>query len=238
MELGYVLHRWPFQETSLIVELFTAENGRIRTVAKGAKRAKSPWRGILQPFTLLELEYRGRGELQTLTRAEVSAPLLPLSGKMLFSGFYLNELIQRCTGPMQPADELFSAYQAALAELSQLSQSAPSAALEVALRRFEWALLEHLGHGFDWQACAHTAEPIQAQQRYGFIAESGFVQQADGPYLGADIIRCGDGYWDIEVPLSLLKAVMRQALRPHLGATPLKSRSLFSTGTGSIGTGQ
>jgi DNA repair protein RecO (recombination protein O) len=99
MHPAFVLHRWPYQDTSLLVELFSPEYGRFRVIAKGAKRPRNAWRSILQPFVPLIVATRGRHELQTLISAEASAAAIPLSGSNLYSGFYLNELIQRLTSP-------------------------------------------------------------------------------------------------------------------------------------------
>src|SRR5690554_2418718 len=110
MEPAFVLHRWPYQDSSLLVELLSAEQGRFRVIAKGAKRPKSRWRSILQPFTPLQIDSRGRGDLQTLTAAEASDNAIALQGHALYSGFYLNELVQRLTTPHQAIDRLFDDY--------------------------------------------------------------------------------------------------------------------------------
>ena len=44
----YILHTYPFKETSLVVELFTQNFGRVATTAKGARRPRSAMRGMLQ----------------------------------------------------------------------------------------------------------------------------------------------------------------------------------------------
>ncbi|CAB0149849.1 DNA repair protein RecO [Pseudidiomarina piscicola] len=224
MEPAFVLHRWPYQDSSLIVELLSREQGRFRVVAKGARRPKSQWRAVLQPFIPLLISSRGRHELQTLTHAEASRDAYPLKGPALYSGFYLNELIQRLTSHYQPVDGLFNDYDKALEQLALL----PS--IEPTLREFEWQLLCHLGHGFDWFH-DEQGEEIIAERTYHFVAEQGFCRsQADQKhvFLGADIQQLST--FELVEPhlLNSMKLIMRQALLPYLGEQPLKSRQLFA----------
>ncbi|RZQ56710.1 DNA repair protein RecO [Pseudidiomarina tainanensis] len=226
MEPAFVLHRWPYQDSSLLLELFSAEQGRFRAIAKGAKRPKSPWRSILQPFTPLQISTRGRHELQTLVAAEALDSSLKLSGTALYSGFYVNELVQRLTTPYHLVDGLFQDYRETLELLTQVTH------VEPILRRFEWQLLCHLGHGFDWHMDTQE-QPISATQTYQFIPEAGFSltnaeEQADVLLLsGADIIRLSDFAVSEQRLLNLFKRLMRVALQPYLGPQPLRSRQLF-----------
>ena len=67
---AFVLHGYPFKETSLVVELFTRDFGRIGVVARGARRPKSSLRGVLLAFQPLLVSWSGKGELYTLLGAE------------------------------------------------------------------------------------------------------------------------------------------------------------------------
>lgn len=226
MQPAFVLHRWPYQDSSLLVELFTAEQGRYRVIAKGAKRPKSRWRSILQPFTPLQITSRGRHELQTLVSAEASDAALALRGTALYSGFYVNELLQRLTTPYQAVDGLFDHYQHTLGLLTQVDH------VEPILRRFEWQLLCHLGHGFDWDIDINQ-QAIVANHYYQFIPEAGFMPIAAPTsahtvqLIGADIVRLADFELSDQRLLSLFKRLMRSALLPYLGDQPLRSRQLF-----------
>lgn len=224
MEPAFVLHRWPFQDSSLLVELLTQQHGRYRVVAKGARRPKSPWRAILQPFTPLLISSQGRHELQTLRHAELASASYPLTGTGLYSGFYVNELVQRLTSHYQPIDGLFDDYQMALHALAQ------GGALEPVLREFEWRLLCHLGHGFDWSTDTNDLA-IASDGHYQFVAEHGFWRLAEAQrnsYSGAILQRLAA--FDLSEPnlLQAMKQIMRQALAPYLGDQPLRSRELFS----------
>ncbi|RUO57876.1 DNA repair protein RecO [Pseudidiomarina insulisalsae] len=224
MEPAFVLHRWPFQDSSLIVELLSREQGRFRVVAKGARRPKSQWRAILQPFTPLLITSQGRHELQTLRQAELYGTSLTLKGEALYSGFYLNELLQRLTSPYQPVEELFDDYHNALRAL------AAKQPIEPVLREFEWRLLCHLGHGFDWFADSN-GEPIDADRHYRFIAEQGFLPVAQlqpQTFSGVTLQRLGAFELTDAQLLNSMKQIMRQALAPFIGDKPLRSRQLFS----------
>lgn len=222
-----VLHRWDYQETSLILDLFTEDTGRVRVIAKGAKRPKSPWRGLAQPFMLLLAEYQGRSDLKTLTLLEPvqASQKLLLQGKKLYSGFYLNELIQRLLPVEAEAGELFQSYLCALQNLSSSERAEP------ALRQFEWQLLQHLGAAFDWHYDADNGQSLSNKNWCYFVPDHGFVTQArdnqQRAYSVADIQKLAT--WDIddENRLRQLKYIMRDALAVYLGDKPLRSRELF-----------
>src|SRR3954464_11055515 len=144
MDKGYVLHTYPYRETSLILQAWTEKHGRLGLVAKGARRPKSAMRAVLVPFQPLVLDWFGRGELRTLKTAEPAAPATPLAGQSLLSAFYLNELLLKLTTREDPHEGLFEAYDFAITELRSLSRAAPIAQQDVerTLRRFELRLLQ------------------------------------------------------------------------------------------------
>lgn len=225
MNAAFVLHRWAYQEHSYILELFTQQHGRRRVIARGARSAKSKWRGALEPFNLLEADWQGRGDLPTLKQADV-VQAFPLQGRYLYSGFYLNELIQRLLPEHYEAADVFNDYRHTLTLLHE------QALLEPVLRRFEWQLLVRLDLAFSWREEAHTGQPIVAQQTYIFYPEQGFVavQQAPQQALvlrGEDILALADFQLNTEQRLTHYKLLMRAALQPHLGTKPLHSRNLF-----------
>ena len=227
IQRALVLHRWDFQETSLLLDVFTEQNGRVRLIAKGAKRSKSPWRGLAQPFVPVKIEYKGRSDLKTLTLLEqdTQSAQIRLTGNALYSGFYLNELLQRLLPAEAEAQELFQHYWSAIAALSEAKH------VEPALRRFEWQLLEHLGAAFDWHHDADSGQPLKDLEYCYFVPDHGLVStprhKDDKAYPVNDIERIAD--WDIsdEHRLKQLKWIMREALHVYLGDKPLRSRELF-----------
>ncbi len=152
--LGFVIHSRPYRETSLIVYLFCEHEGRVSVVARGARSPKSPLKSILQPFRLLELGYRGRGALKTLTHAEPCGMPLKLAGTRLYSGFYLNELLYLLLRDGSPFPQLFATYRQLLSTLVDIPR------VEVALRHFELSLLESLGSAISFVRTADSEQPI------------------------------------------------------------------------------
>src|SRR5688572_24624813 len=150
MDRGYVLHTYPYKETSLILQAWTEKHGRLGLVAKGARRPKSPSRSLLLPFQPLVLDWFGRGELKTLKTAEPAGLSTPLAGQSLLSAFYLNELLLKLTTREDPHEGLFAAYDEAISGLRALSREKPAQAIaalvEPILRRFELRLLQELGY--------------------------------------------------------------------------------------------
>src|SRR5512136_3080456 len=124
-EAAFVLHTYPYRETSLIVEAFTANFGRVALVAKGARRPRSDLRGLLQAFQPLLLSWSGQQELKTLLRAEWRGGLPRVGGSALLCGFYLNELLLKLLPREDPHAELFADYETALADLAAGCDQAP-----------------------------------------------------------------------------------------------------------------
>jgi DNA repair protein RecO (recombination protein O) len=117
-EAGFVLHAHPYRETSLVLDVFTRDHGRVAMVAKGAKRPHSALRAVLQHFHPIALSWTGRGEVKTLTKAEYVGGMLPLAGDALLSGFYLNELLLRFCPREDAHPALFRHYMVTLTRLS------------------------------------------------------------------------------------------------------------------------
>ncbi len=137
---AFVLHTYAYRETSLIVEAFTSEYGRVAMVARGAKRPRSELRGLLQGFQPLLLSWAGQQELKTLVKAEWRGGLPLVGGAALLCGFYLNELLLKLLPREDPHPRLFASYESALGDLAAGAEQAP------VLRRFELTLLTELGY--------------------------------------------------------------------------------------------
>ena len=120
-ELGFVLHAWPWRESSLVADVLSLRYGRVFLIAKGAKRQASPLRGLLVPFAPLRLAWAGRNEGKVLIKAEWMGTLAPLSGEALLSGFYMNEMLVKLTEREDPHPKLFGAYVEALHALGTAS---------------------------------------------------------------------------------------------------------------------
>ena len=225
---GYVLHARPYQETSLLLELFTLEQGRISAIAKGAKRPKSKARGLLQPFSPLLLLCVGRGELLTLTQVDAARVPYPLRGRRLISAFYVNELLVRLLNRWDTHPALFLNYQ------ETLSQLAIGACEQKTLRLFEKNLLQALGYGLPLL----TRIKIDPEQYYFFDPEQGPIHAENHrlsvnnihhrSFKGSSLLNLEQDI--LEDPRTLLDAknILRQALSVRLGAKPLESRRLLA----------
>jgi DNA repair protein RecO (recombination protein O) len=166
-QAGYVLHTYPYKETSLIVEAFTRNFGRVALLARGARRPRSAMRGVLLSFHPLRLGWSSSAELGNLISAEWSGALQPLGGRALMCGFYLNELLLRLLPRDDPHEALFEVYGEAL---RQLSQGTPQASV---LRSFEKRLLAELGYAPLLEREAASGAPIEPAQRYVYEPERG-----------------------------------------------------------------
>ena len=136
---AYVLHSRPYRDTSLLVDFFTLEQGKVSAVAKGARRPNSKLRSSIQPFVPLQITWGGRQELKSLINAEPVAPTMLLQGNALLCGLYVNELLDRLMLPFDPHPQLYVYYQYVLNELLSGED------IEGGLRTFEHRLLAELG---------------------------------------------------------------------------------------------
>jgi DNA repair protein RecO (recombination protein O) len=177
-EPGFVLHSYPYKETSLIVEAFTRHHGRVGLIARGARRPRSAIRGTLLAFHPLRLSWSASAELGTLIVAEWAGGQAALSGMGLMCGFYMNELLLRLLPREDAHEALFDAYATAVARLGAGDE--PGALL----RGFELRMLRELGYAPPLDREAGNGTPVQAEMRYAYLPERGPMALA-GPSSGA-----------------------------------------------------
>lgn len=225
-EPGFILHTWPFKETSLVAEAFTLHHGRVALIARGARRPRSATRGLIQPFTALSLSWFGRQELRTLHAVEWLGGFAPPQGDALMSGFYLNELLMKLLPRDDPHEVLFGHYQDALRQLGE-----DHLALEVVLRRFEARLLAEIGYAATFSHQAGTGEPVDAASNYVFQAERGpypySEDRAGVPVSGQTLLDMAGDRFDSAQTLGEAKRLMRYLIAHHLGGKPLYTRQLL-----------
>ncbi len=228
LEPAFVLHRRPYRETSLLVEAFTASHGRIGLVARGARRPRHRWRAGLSPFVPVAVSWSGRGELGTVTGAEVLGTAARPLGAALISGFYLNELILRLVQRNDPHPGLFDDYAEALYSI------AASAEIEPPLRFFEKRLLQAIGYGLELQREADGGAPIVADSAYRYICGRGALPDdrqcgREGVAVhGETLLSLCRERFDDAGALREAKRLLRVALGEQLGGRPLRSRELLS----------
>ena len=220
LQPALVLHRRAWRDTSFIVEVFTREHGRVGLAAKGARRAKSRWRGLLEPLSRLDLSWAGTGELYTLRDIDY-VTRYTLAGNTLMGGLYASELILRLTARDDPHPPLFDTFEALL---QTMAAGAPAI---VALRFFERDLLDELGYGLTLTHDALDA-PIEADTRYRYEPDSGVwpvtaVANNELSVAGATLIDLAEGRLTQRERLREARDLLQAALAPHLGSKPLKS---------------
>ena len=226
LQAAYVLHQRDFKNTSRIIDIYSADYGRIGLVANGVRNSKKGRQYLLQPFRPLLISWAGRGELLTLTHVEsTTAPDNFLSGKSLICGYYLNELILRLTpqGDSNPA--LFQHYHNSLLTLAQGTDYT-----EI-LRAFEIELLDLLGYGLQLDVDSQ-GEPIKPAQQYYYGVELGplSVPPAGMPTIaisGESLLALASGQGLTNTGQLEAKKLMRGILQYYLGDKPLKSREVF-----------
>ncbi|GAA4338604.1 DNA repair protein RecO [Pigmentiphaga soli] len=223
---AYLLHSYPYRETSLILDVFTHSHGRQALVAKGAKRPHSALRPVLVAFQRLSLSWSGAGEIKTLVRAEWSGPPQRLLGAAAMSAWYLNELLLRLLGRDDPHEALFDAYADALARLAAQPR------LSASLRGFEWRLLQEIGYGFEAGA-TDDGEPVQAGLRYRVPLEAGpqplpaGAAEPPGAVSGRALLALAAGRFDEPAVEPELRRLLRERLDYHMSGRPLATRQVL-----------
>ncbi|RFF26404.1 MULTISPECIES: DNA repair protein RecO [unclassified Wenzhouxiangella] len=222
---GWVVHRRPWRESSLLIEFFAREYGRVGLVAKGARSARSAWRGLAEPFVPLAASWSRRGEMGTLTSLDTTGPRYRLTGRALWCGLYVNELLLRLLERDDPHPRLFDACDVVLSGLA--SGEVPQSLL---LRRFELVLLRDMGVAPDFHSDAEGTV-IEPDGLYHLQPEAGFVP-VDRPggavFSGAAIRALEAGTTDERETAREMRELMRQLIDHHLAGRELASRRLLA----------
>jgi DNA repair protein RecO (recombination protein O) len=234
---AFVLHQYPWSESSLIVELFTRERGRVVVAAKGAKRPYSQLRPVLMPFQRLTVQLGKtpadkRNEVHVLRTAEWAGGVPCVAGSAYFAGFYLNELLIKLLPREDPHAALFDVYAQTLLALSADDE----AQTQAALRAFELRLLRELGWLPELRVVTLTAEPVQAQAQYHLDAEAGVLATTEAALPGALLVALEAALYNGSLPMlretaalakTPLRAALRGLLQYHLGHAPLRTRAVL-----------
>lgn len=224
---AFVLHTYPWRETSLIIDLLTRDHGRVALVAKGAKRPTSQFRGLLSVFSPLKVSWSGRGDIKTLVRAEWVGGIAPLRGAELLSAFYVNELIVRLLARGDPHENLFFAYAGILRDLGDGRR-----ARDGVLHAFELDLLREIGVAPSFDACA-DGSPVHDQGRYRIDPEQGVlsVRDLDNPASGVNglsmrVLAARDA--EAILADAGARSVLHQLISYHLRGRPLNTHRILS----------
>ncbi|MBU6468276.1 MAG: DNA repair protein RecO [Betaproteobacteria bacterium] len=225
-QIGFVLHTVPWRETSQIVEVITAQYGRIPLIAKGSKRPRSPIRGLLMPFQPLKLSWSGSNELRTLRNAEWVGGIPQLTGENIFCGFYLNELLIKLLPRDDPHEDLFEKYYTTVFSLAK------NETIEPLLRSFELTLLKELGFSPSLSHDGNTHQEIRKEQYYCFDLERGMIEVSSSnekrlQFLGKTLIDLNNNDFTDTKTLFESKILMRLLLNQCLGDNDLQTRRIL-----------
>jgi DNA repair protein RecO (recombination protein O) len=218
-QAAFILRRRDWRNSSLMLDLFTCEFGRLRAIARGAKR--SPARASYRPFELLSVSWSGRQELKTLTAIEGHA--LAVDERNYLALLYVNDLIGAILPERDASPEIFAGY-------LSLLQDAAGPLDEARLRRFELELLRLLGYIPDFTTDARNGQPIRPDRHYQFVIGNGFVAcAASDPNSvgGSTVIDWNEGRYRHDPVLRLAKSVLRSTIDFNLHGKKLKSRDVY-----------
>lgn len=224
---GWILHARPYRETSLLLEAWTREHGRIGLVARGVRkeRPRQP-RALLQPLVPLHLGWSGQGELALLTALDARGQPSAFVGEALVCAMYVNELMIRLLPRHDALPELFDAYENTLRRLV----AEPARAWT--LRRFERDLLAETGYGLVLDSEAESGAGIDADTDYIYIPEHGAVPYAQQPNAlrlrGSALLALADDRMPDAADLAGLRRLMRALITHQLGGASLRSWSLLA----------
>ena len=227
-EPAFVLHSIPYKETSLILDVFTRDYGRVALIAKGAKRPHSSLRPVLQQFQPLQVHWTGKNELKTLTKSEWMGGIVPLVGDALLCGFYMNELIVKFLAREDAHEDLYDAYHSTIAKLSQAS-----GAYEKILRPFEIYLLQETGFCAPLDYCQETGKQLDPDINYVYQPERGLRPATDFDpshwpvLLGKYLIQLVNQDFEDPQTIPLSKSLMRFLLSLHLQDQVLTTRQIL-----------
>ena len=229
-EPGFVLHAYPYKETSLIVEAFTRKYGRVGLLARGARRPRSMMRGVLLGFHPLHLTWSTSTELGTLISAEWGGGQQSLSGIGLMCGFYINELLLRLLPRDDPHEALFEAYGTALARLAE--SAARAGAHSSVLRGFERRMLAELGYAPVLDRDAGNGSAIEPAKHYAYEAERGPVETSrangDAVISGRTLLDMAADDYDNARTREEARRLMRALIADRLGGQALHTRAVLS----------
>ncbi len=228
---AWVLHSRPYSNTSLLVDFFTLNLGRVTCVAKGVRKKGSRLVAILQPFIPLVISVSGRGSVKTLGKCESVDHFQALQAERLYSAYYLNELVLKALQASEPHESLFAIYADSIRGLASVTEDT-----ELLLRKFELHLLSELGYGLQLDYDVISGEPIKASKQYRYEHGTGAMEITGNDHLqyslpvvsGECLLAIKDFQLSENQHLAETKKLMRYLINHLLGGYHFKSREFFT----------
>jgi DNA repair protein RecO (recombination protein O) len=234
-QAAYVLHRYDWSESSLILDIWSRDFGRLAVVAKGAKKPASQFRPILLPLQPLWLSWRGDAEVRTLRAAQWQGGAVMPQGEALLTGFYLNELLLRLLARDDPHPRLFDIYDQAVRDLSGRVETL----LNVA-RAFELFVLRDLGVLPTLSQESAALTDVVPEQTYRLRPQAGLMHAPEdavdaltgAQWQGLERAMQGAAPWRETVRACqglspALRPQLRALLQDHSGVSVFKTRQMW-----------
>lgn len=226
LEPAFVLHATPYRDTSLLVNFFTQNQGRVMAIAQSARGPRSRFRGCLMPFSPLLINFTGKNDLMYLNAVDSESAAYFLQGNNLFNGFYLNELLIKLLQRLDPYPNLFLEYRETLVQLQTVDCNA-----QKILRLFEKKLLAELGYGLQLTQAA-SGHDVLPGHYYTYHLERGLIACKDktqeSAFLGDHLLAIENNQLLTNEILQEAKRLMRFIINALLSHQPLKTRELFT----------
>jgi len=205
-----VLRHADWGEADRLLTLYTRERGKVRAIAKGARKVKSRKAGHLEPFTRVTLQLARGRDLLIVTDADTIDAYQPLREDLIKTGYasYLVELLDRFT--YEEESENYNIFRLLTESLSRVANE-PDPWL--AIRYYEVHLLDHLGFRPQLFECANCREEIEAVDQFFSAAQGGVLC----PRCGASL----PGVWNVSVEaLKYLRHFQRSSYAETQRARP------------------
>ena len=211
-------------ESTLIVDIFSKNYGRISLIAKGARRKKSKFRGLIRPFHRLRVDWSGKNDVPVMSNLSSDAQRRILRGKALYSCYYLNELLSQLLHQLQPNQELFDLYE------SVLEKIADSEDLFTALRYFEKHLLKALGYELRLTREANSSVAIRADRNYHYDPESGpipTIENSENVVPGSVLLAIDEEKYDTKEVRAESRKFLRRIIEVYVDRSADQSRKVL-----------
>ena len=220
-----MLRTTPYSESSLIVDMFTRNYGRINLLAKGARREKSRFRGLIRPFRCLAANWSGKGNVPTLTGLKIESEDYRIPSENLYCRFYLNELIVRLILDRDPHEVLFDAYYLAMEQLKEPSNEFHT------LRVFEKVFLQELGYALKLTSESDSKVTIDPFKEYIYDFDQGPIQansEDTQTISGATLLAIAREEFKTKRVKSESKLLLGAAIDHYLEGRPIHSRKIYN----------
>jgi DNA repair protein RecO (recombination protein O) len=179
-----VLRTYPFHEADLLVTLFTRSEGKVRGVAKSAKRSRRRFGGALEPLThvIAHWEDKEKRELARLDSCEIIAS--PLAARVSYPRVlaleYVSEVLDELLPDREPSDSIF---RLALSVIGQLQ----SEAVWMPLTYFDLWIVRLVGLLPELSHCVNCGTALNGSQAYFHPLADGLLCARDKRLASSEI---------------------------------------------------